>query len=288
MLAPGFLKAWFFSLAGRLPSAIVFCSGSRMFWLCRTFITTPLLAGLALLAACQSQYLRDRGNDALDIATLEVDVDHYGAALRLGPLKAGLDYKASGTAYGLRGGATGESQSAGFTAFFFGADYFRESEIRFDGWRDGLQEEENESPPDAAALIDPTTLSEAERAQLSGQALGGGPRTARNKVFVARAPFGTASPAHRYHNLLKDDDVDFAPATYFTQVEISFGLFGGTRVGLNPGEFLDFVLGWFGLDLFGDDGPIDSGLERQLRESPLWDRLSEEERETLLEQLRSR
>lgn len=29
--------------------------------------------------------------------------------------------------------------------------------------------------------------------------------------------------------------------------------FGGLRLGFSPGEFLDFVLGWFGLDIAGDD-----------------------------------
>jgi hypothetical protein len=31
-------------------------------------------------------------------------------------------------------------------------------------------------------------------------------------------------------------------------------LFGGIEVAVRPGEFLDFLLGWFGLDLAGDDG----------------------------------
>jgi hypothetical protein len=36
-------------------------------------------------------------------------------------------------------------------------------------------------------------------------------------------------------------------------VSISFRLFLGFEIGFNPGEFLDFLLGFFGLDLAGDD-----------------------------------
>jgi hypothetical protein len=38
-----------------------------------------------------------------------------------------------------------------------------------------------------------------------------------------------------------------------TQIEFQVGLFFMPRVGFNPGEALDFLFGWFNLDLFGDD-----------------------------------
>ncbi|MCZ6689741.1 MAG: hypothetical protein O7H41_09070 [Planctomycetota bacterium] len=30
----------------------------------------------------------------------------------------------------------------------------------------------------------------------------------------------------------------------------------GARVGFSPGEFVDFFLGWFGVDIAGDDVPL--------------------------------
>ena len=39
----------------------------------------------------------------------------------------------------------------------------------------------------------------------------------------------------------------------WTQIEVAAGLLGGVRLGFNPGELLDFVLGFFGVDLYGDD-----------------------------------
>ena len=39
----------------------------------------------------------------------------------------------------------------------------------------------------------------------------------------------------------------------WTQIEVAAGLLGGVRLGFNPGELLDFLLGFFGVDLYGDD-----------------------------------
>lgn len=43
------------------------------------------------------------------------------------------------------------------------------------------------------------------------------------------------------------------PHPYWTQCEVQFGLLVSVRSGLNPGELLDFVLGWTTIDIFGDD-----------------------------------
>ena len=43
------------------------------------------------------------------------------------------------------------------------------------------------------------------------------------------------------------------PASYFTDLELQVGLGVSVRLGCNPIEFGDFLLGWCGLDLYGDD-----------------------------------
>jgi len=40
---------------------------------------------------------------------------------------------------------------------------------------------------------------------------------------------------------------------YYSQIEVAVGAGGSLRVGFNPGELLDFLLGWFGADLYGDE-----------------------------------
>ncbi len=52
--------------------------------------------------------------------------------------------------------------------------------------------------------------------------------------------------------------VVFLPArpgcySYYTQVEVIAGIGGSLRLGFNPGELLDFLLGWTTLDIYGDD-----------------------------------
>ncbi len=44
-------------------------------------------------------------------------------------------------------------------------------------------------------------------------------------------------------------------APRYTQVEFAFGFWGGIRLGMNFGEFIDFLVGWTTLDIFGDDVP---------------------------------
>jgi hypothetical protein len=43
------------------------------------------------------------------------------------------------------------------------------------------------------------------------------------------------------------------PHPYYTDVRISIGLGPAVTLGANPGELLDFLLGWFGIDIYGDD-----------------------------------
>lgn len=40
---------------------------------------------------------------------------------------------------------------------------------------------------------------------------------------------------------------------YWTQIEVVAGVGISLRLGFNPGELVDFLLGWFGLDIYSDD-----------------------------------
>lgn len=40
---------------------------------------------------------------------------------------------------------------------------------------------------------------------------------------------------------------------YYTQIELAGGLVGTLRLGFNPGELLDFILGWTTIDMYHDD-----------------------------------
>lgn len=138
----------------------------------------------------------------------------------------------------------------------------------------------NERDESDSEAITPETI---EAAQNAGEA------ELRRKVYRARAPLGTAHNAHEYSSLLKDDEVRFAPPTYFFQIETQIGLWGGMRAGVNPLEFLDFVLGLFTIDILSDDKPYPDPRRQQmldqLERDPIFRSLDEKTREELLRNL---
>ena len=40
---------------------------------------------------------------------------------------------------------------------------------------------------------------------------------------------------------------------YYTEIEVVIGAAGSLRLGFNPGELVDFILGWTTIDIYGDD-----------------------------------
>jgi len=40
---------------------------------------------------------------------------------------------------------------------------------------------------------------------------------------------------------------------YYTQIELAGGLFSSFRIGFNPGEVIDLLLGFLRVDIFDDD-----------------------------------
>jgi len=50
-------------------------------------------------------------------------------------------------------------------------------------------------------------------------------------------------------------------AYYYTQIEVAAGLGYTVRLGFNPGELLDFLLGWTTIDILGDDVGVTPTME---------------------------
>ena len=61
----------------------------------------------------------------------------------------------------------------------------------------------------------------------------------RGKGYIARVPFPLIGVANQ--------------PEYYTQFELFLGVFGTLRLGFNPGELLDFLLGWSTIDIYSDD-----------------------------------
>ena len=169
-------------------------------------------------AGCASPYWQNRRADAADVFTATVGVG-MGAAARIGPLNGGLGIMAD--LYGQRGGESGN----------FG------------------QTPENLPTSLSAVTICYSYewfLPQRDEAQTERA-------MARGKVHHSEWP-GAGFPVP-----FVDPPVDFISQKVarghpqWTQIDLSVGLIGGARLGFNPGELLDFILGFFGVDIYGDD-----------------------------------
>lgn len=195
----------------------------------RHLIVISILLPL-LLVQCSSLYWYQRAKDSADIFTLEFQTQSYGAAVRIGPVKFGLNHKSrNGSSFGLRAGEFGEFDDRDFSLFLIGSD------LLFD------QKREKADPTEESVRDElPSTLK------------------LRRKDVQARSPFGTTVPLQKAQPLFKESRTKnrFAPAHHLTGIEASAGLYFGIKIGFHVGEFFDWVIGWFGGDPFGDDLPF--------------------------------
>lgn len=70
----------------------------------------------------------------------------------------------------------------------------------------------------------------------------------RHKCFVANGAAGLS-----FSKGFEGEDWSVGDASYYTQIEVAGGLLKTLRLGVNPGEAIDFLLGWVRIDLFDDD-----------------------------------
>jgi hypothetical protein len=97
-----------------------------------------------------------------------------------------------------------------------------------------LQPETNDTSDFGVLLFGGETSPETEAMRL------------RDKEYMSSQWFFFYTPA------MFDDD-HHPKAHFYTQVEVVAGAGGSVRFGFNPGELVDFLFGWLGADLFGDD-----------------------------------
>ncbi len=185
----------------------------------RAALATAALAAAAL-AGCSAHERENRADDWAQIVTLTVG-DGVGAQARLGPARLGL-YKGEDRA-GLRAGEFGSSWDTHDNYDYLWLAYGREY---FGGWATDkrlLQARKVTAVTQYFPLINETRVP-APHGFID---LSGAPKTARGG-----------------HN-----------SAYWTQLELTLGIGGSLRVGFNPGELLDAVLGHIGIDIYRDDLP---------------------------------
>lgn len=172
--------------------------------------------------ASLKNYSVDRGHDLADIVTLAAEKDSLGVTLQVGPLITGVA-KSDGQGIGLRSGHIGTYDFQDYAYFFGGRKSF-----------DGNDERDSTSYDIESSILG-----------LPFEVLGAG---------VIANPFCLPDPDPIDWSLIDPPIIcDDGGWQVFCQCEVSIGMYGGIRVGLNPAEVLDFILGWTTLDICGDD-----------------------------------
>jgi len=184
-----------------------------------------LLALAACLTGCASPYMVDRGRDVADIFTASFGLG-AGVQGRAGPFHAGILCNANEC--GLRSGTfhvpketdTLPAEGSKPRSFDFDFLLFKPTQLGF-----GVD------------------IYQPEQVQ-----------TDRGKAVDAVGIL----PLFYTFDMGSDKEEDDAPSARqllhnYTQIEAVVGLGGTLRCGFNPGELLDFILGWTTIDIFNDD-----------------------------------
>jgi hypothetical protein len=158
----------------------------------------------------------NRMRDAGDIFTATVGLGG-GAKARVGPVSAGLCYYTDSA--GVRAGDAG---------VFSDRKIFRDADLK----------------GDCAIVLASSDHFETEKTQ------------SRNKTIDSRTPTFEIVPFILTLPALfieAQQDKPTAGPSFYTQLEVIAAVGGGVRLGFNPGELLDFILGWATIDIFNDD-----------------------------------
>jgi hypothetical protein len=188
----------------------------------KNWVTIGLLVVLVCTGCASSRCnWTDRGRDAADIFTATVGLG-MGAKGRAGPLQTGL-LLASVDGAGLRCGQWGTLDSGHWDPGFY-------------------------LPGDSNVFLFGVESS-----------TGGELPMARKKAYWAEQLLFVSYPAA----WLTRGDAEtarfasypppFIAWPYFTDIQVVVGAGPSVRLGFNPGELVDFILGWTGVDIYNDD-----------------------------------
>jgi hypothetical protein len=184
--------------------------------ICQCVLALLLLVGMT---GCATPYMRDRGRDAADIFTLTVGGLGAGARVRAGPIHCGIIANLGDI--GLRGGAIMETIGG----------ICNPNELEFIGYGSEM----------FCPVNFPDDMTANYRLDTKGY-----------EATSHTVPFVTTE-------LFKSDLLGPEKARptglhpYWTQIEMQAGFLVMFRLGFNPGELLDFLLGWAKIDIYKDD-----------------------------------
>ena len=182
--------------------------------------TLAALVAILNLTGCATPYMIDRRRDAADIFSFTLG-EGAGAKMRVGPVAVGL---------------LANQDTIGFRN---GCEVIMSPPSRWD------------VPTYDFKMLDVTfTLLGGEKADFTH-----GNCDDRFKSYSAITVCGISVIEPKWNDdpLVNRKAPWQSRISYYTQVEVVGGLVGTCRLGFNPGELLDFILGWTTIDIFNDD-----------------------------------
>ncbi len=188
------------------------------------FVGTTFSCLCALTSGCATGYLADRVRDGADIFTACVGVGG-GAKARIGPARVGAFFALDKA--GLRGG-----------------DFLMDKEMKgthFDWFPGTVDVDGTISSVEAFRPLSDTTAFYRGKQYFAAGLLG---------LSISTWPTVSGGLEEDYAWTVKPWQQHIP---YYTQIELAVGLGGTLRLGFNPGELLDFLLGWTTIDIFSDD-----------------------------------
>lgn len=248
---------------------------------CKEFLFFSFVIFTFLISTNCSTYLQNRKNDFKDIFTAGIENPGYGAGLRIGPLAAGFVFQGGesspgrrdlGKGYGLRGGHFGTYRSQQLIFGILGSDTFFPLDVETQSSETGdeevspeLQEElknlENKKIPGDKVpefLNERYNIKSQKLRYLSFYHIPVAERRKRKKEefyrrFIEEQSFDRNDPSIQNALQALNKKKDGYPKSFLFQMEVYLGIYYGIRIGINPAELLDFLLGLAGLDLLDDD-----------------------------------
>ncbi|MBI9092219.1 MAG: hypothetical protein JEZ12_23650 [Desulfobacterium sp.] len=187
------------------------------------FLKTFLFSIILILTGYEysfAGYLSDRYDDALDIVSIQVGYG-LGGKGRIGPLQTGLLFDVG--LGGLRGGD------------FLGVKDF---------WPRGY---------DTPAKVDLVGVI------VGVEGFGGSLKSNRRGKSFSAMQIGPISyvinpnTKPEWKERVKKFQRVHNPWPYYSQIDLVAGVFINMRLGFNPGELLDFIVGWTTIDFYKDD-----------------------------------
>ncbi|WP_016753376.1 LIC13411 family adhesin [Leptospira kirschneri] len=227
-------------------------------------------------------YFQNRKNDLKDVFTIGVETPGYGAGVRIGPLAAGFVFQGGesasgkrdlGKGYGLRGGYFGSYRSQQLIFGILGGDTFFPLEVETQTSETEPSEtissetteelknlEDSKTPGDQVPefLNERYNIKSQKLRYLSFYNIPVAERRRKKKEefykrFIEKQNLDKNDPA--LQNALQNFNKrkDGYPRSFLYQIEVYLGVYAGLRIGFNPMELLDFLIGFTGLDLLEDD-----------------------------------